>query len=295
MTIALIANPCAGRQKGARTRSRVESLLRDHGIDYRLFVTRYHGHGMTISQKLSPQRFEGIVSMGGDGTNFHVLNGLLKTHDPSVLPPLGIIPTGSGNSFARDLGIFSAGDAIQKLAEHQTRPVDVCGFSQKGEKWYFVNLVGLGFVTDVTKTASRLKGFGDLGYVLGVFFRLLELKFHHIELAIDGRRLDAKNCFVAFCNSRYTGGKMLMAPDAKIDDGWFDVVVAGPISRLSLLSTFPKIFTGTHLQHPAVRVYQARKAVIRTKPPKTLLPDGELCGSTPTEITIHPRRIRYFA
>ena len=84
-------------------------------------------------------------------------------------------------------------------------------------------------------------------------------------------------------------------PAKKLPIRNFDVVVAGPISRLSLLSTFPKIFTGTHLQHPAVRVYQARKAVIRTKPPKTLLPDGELCGSTPTEITIHPRRIRYFA
>jgi len=193
MAIALIANPSAGGKKGSRIIPRVEALLRRHRIDFRIFITQYHAHAIDIARKLTPARYNGVVSLGGDGTNFHVLNGLMKYHDPGSLPPLGIIPVGSGNSFAR-----------------------------------------------------------------------------------------------------YTGGKMLMAPDAAIDDGWFDVVVVGPMSRRSLTATFPKIFKGSHGQHPAVQFYRARAAWVETDPPKTLLPDGELFGSTPTQVAVHPRRVRYF-
>lgn len=295
MTIALIANPSAGGRKGTRIIPRVEALLRQHGIDYRLFVTQYHEHALTIAGKLPPQQFDGIVSMGGDGTNFHVLNGLLCKHDPATLPPLGIIPVGSGNSFARDLGIYSTRDGLRALVRGETRSVDVCSFNQKGAPWYFVNLAGFGFVTDVARTAHQLKRCGDFSYVLGVFYRLMGLRFHHMELTLDDRRIEADNCFVEFCNSRYTGGKMLMAPEAEIDDGWFDVVVVGPLRRLSLVTTFPKIFKGTHGQNPAVRFFKVKTAEVATDPPKILLPDGEIFGSTPTRIDIHPKIVRYFS
>jgi YegS/Rv2252/BmrU family lipid kinase len=295
MTIALIANPSAGGKKGSRIIPRVETMLRRNGLDYRLFITQHHEHAMTLAEKLPPQRFDGIVSLGGDGTNFHVLNGLMKYHDPATLPPLGIIPVGSGNSFARDLGICTTADGIQALIRGETRPVDVCSFTQDGQPWYFVNLTGFGFVTDVARTAHQFKRFGDFSYVIGVFHRMLGLRFHRMELEIDGKRIDGENCFVEFCNSRYTGGRMLMAPDAKIDDGWFDVVVVGPMSRRSLMATFPKIFKGTHGQNPAVRFYRAKTATVKTDPPKILLPDGEIFGSTPTLVAIHPRRVRYFA
>ena len=295
MTIALIANPSAGGRKASRAIPKVETHLRRHGIEYRIFITQYHAHAMDIARKLTPAKYDGVVSLGGDGTNFHLLNGLMKYHDPATLPPLGIIPVGSGNSFARDLGIYTTADGIRALIMGETRPVDVCSFTQDGQPWYFVNLAGFGFVTDVAQTAHRFKRFGDFSYVIGVFHRMLGLRFHRMQLEIDGKCIDGENCFVEFCNSRYTGGRMLIAPDAKIDDGWFDVVVVGPMSRRSLMATFPKIFSGTHGQNPAVRFYRARTASVRTDPPKTLLPDGELFGSTPTQIAIYPRWVRYFS
>ena len=295
MTIALIANPSAGGRKAARIIPRVEKRLRRNAIGYRIFITQHHAHALDIARRLTPANYNGIVSLGGDGTNFHLLNGLLKYHDPDRLPPLGIIPVGSGNSFARDLNISTTEDGLRALIRGRTRPVDVCSFTRGGQPWYFVNLTGFGFVTDVALTAHHLKRIGDFSYVLGVFHRMLNLRFHRMELEIDGRRIDGDNCFVEFCNSRYTGGKMLMAPDAKIDDGWFDVVVVGPMSRRSLMTTFPKIFKGTHGRHPAVRFYRARTASVRTDPPKKLLPDGELFGSTPTQVAIHHRLVRYFS
>jgi diacylglycerol kinase family enzyme len=79
------------------------------------------------------------------------------------------------------------------------------------------------------------------------------------------------------------------------NNGRFDVVVVGSLSRRSLVATFPKIFKGTHVENPAVRIYRAKTASVRTDPPKTLLPDGELFGSTPAQVAIHPRLVRYFS
>ena len=86
-----------------------------------------------------------------------------------------------------------------------------------------------------------------------------------------------------------------MAPEAQIDDGLFDVVVLAPLSRLSLISTFPKLFKGTHSENPAVQFIQAKLARVYTQPQKILLPDGEIFGTTPTEINILPHLVRYFA
>lgn len=87
---------------------------------------------------------------------------------------------------------------------------------------------------------------------------------------------------------------MLMAPEAEVDDGLFDAVVVSPLSRVSLIATFPKIFKGTHGQNPAVRFIKGKSASVYTEPQKTLLPDGEIFGTTPTEITILPRLVKYF-
>jgi len=233
--------------------------------------------------------------MGGDGTNNQVLNGLLRYHRERALPPLGIIPAGRGNSFCRDLGIFSIDDGISSLAGQNTKEVDVCSFIQTGDVYYFVNLMGFGFVTDVANTAASFRWAGDFSYIVGVFYRILGLKSHKIDLEIDGRKISEENCFVEFCNSRYTGGDMLMAPEAKIDDGYFDMVVVSPLSRMGLILALPKIFKGTHGENPAVRFIRGKSASVRTHPEKALLPDGELFGTTPTDIKLLPRFVRYFA
>lgn len=295
MRIALIANSRSKEVKNQHISPELENKLSRRKIGFDLFTTRHHGHACEIMRQISVAEYDAIVAMGGDGTNYQVLNGMLKFHGDRQLPPLGILPVGRGNSFARDLQIFGIEDGLAALSRQKTRKVDVCRFSQNGDAFYFVNLMGFGFVTDVAKTAARFKWAGDFSYVIGVFHRLLGLNFHELVLEIDGKVISGKNCFVEICNSRYTGGNMLMAPDARIDDGLFDAVVLAPLSRLSLISTFPKIFKGAHGENPAVEFIQATSARIYTQPSKTLLPDGEIFGTTPTEIRILPKRVSYFA
>lgn len=294
MKLVLIANP---RSRGAVSRAviaRVKERLEAARFNVDLLVTRHHGHGLHLLDGQPLDNYDGVVAMGGDGTNYHVLNAVLNNYSGVRPPALGIIPVGRGNSFARDLNLYSLEDGINAVISGRTRPVDVCTFSQDNRDLYFVNVMGFGFVTDVACTAARFSRTGDFSYIIGVLHRVLGLKTYQLTLDLDGDHIVGPNCFVEFCNSRYTGGDMLMAPDAQIDDGLFDVVVAGPVSRLSLIATLPKIFKGRHGENRAVQFYQGRRARVQTQPLKDLLPDGEIFGRTPTEIGILPRSVDYF-
>ena len=293
MKIALIVNPKAGGGKGKKLLPVIEKQLTLYNIEFQTFISLYHENIIKIVSELEIKNYDAIVAVGGDGTNFHVLNGLLANFQPEQIPPLGVIPVGSGNSFAMDLNIHDFNDGIRSILENRPRWIDVCSFTQTEKKYYFVNLAGFGFVTDVAKTAQKFKYFKDFSYIIGVLYRTINLNFHYMELEIDGKIIKGNNCFVEFCNSRFTGGNMLMAPDAVIDDGLMDIIVAGKMSRTSLLSTLPKIFKGTHFDNPAVRHFRAKTAKIKTWPGKTLLPDGELFGVTPTKIDVHHKMIRY--
>ena len=129
---------------------------------------------------------------------------------------------------------------------------------------------------------------------MGVIYQMFNLKFHKVELKVNNETISGEKCFIEFCNSRYTGGKMLMAPQAKIDDGSFDIIVASKFSRFKLLKAFPKIFKGTHINLDEVRTIKAKKAQLFTKEAETMLPDGEIFGKTPTSINILPKKINYF-
>lgn len=293
MKIALIVNPNSGRRNGKKLLPDVQNRLAAYSISCDTFISLYNGHITQIVSMLEIKKYDAVISMGGDGTNFHVLNALLSNFDIKDIPPLGIIPVGAGNSFAKDIHINSFDDAIKAIVCFHPEAADVCSVTQNNDRFYFVNLAGLGFVTDVAKTADKFKFFKDFSYLIGIFYRTINLKFHEIELEFDGIKIKDRNCFIEFCNSRYTGGNMLMAPDAKIDDGYFDIIITGKLSRLSLLCTLPKIFTGKHLENSAVTHYKTQKATIKTRPIKTLLPDGEIFGTTPTTIQIHPKLLRY--
>lgn len=295
MKIALMINPYSGGKKGIKLLPVIEEKISDAGIEYDSYISLYHGHMARIISGLIIDEYDAIISVGGDGTNFQILNALLSCFKPEQIPPIGIIPIGSGNSFARDLNIFSPSDGLRSIIQNRFKWVDLCSFSQGDNTYFFINLLGLGFVTDVAKTAQKFKWIGDFSYLIGIFHRTLSLQFHDIELEYDGQFLKGKNCFVEFCNSRFTGGNLLIAPDAEIDDGKMDIIVAEEISKFNLLKTLPKIYNGKHLENPLVHHIKAKTAKIRTSPDLILLPDGEIFGSTPTTVNVHHKMVRYLS
>ena len=163
----------------------------------------------------------------------------------------------------------------------------------RGE-FYFVNLVGAGFVADVASRASHFKLFGDMSYTIGVLLELILLRAGACRVTADGKEHAGEAIFVEICNSRKTGGDMIMAPDAVVDDGLFDVVIARAMGRGTLLGLFPKIFTGEHVKDPRVESFRCAKVSVTFDRPQRVTPDGEVLGTTPLEAEVVPRALEVF-
>lgn len=292
MRVALIINPMAGNGRGSKAGQRALAALTRKGVACETLVSEYPGHAVHLAEQLDPSAFDAVVCVGGDGTVFEVVNGLLHAEAPSSTT-LGVVPVGSGNSLSQDLGIFGdLAGAIEAVVRKHDRPVDVAWFEAAGQRYFFLNMLGFGFVSDVCYAAIRYKVLRHLSYVMGVFQITASLSHYHLELTVDGKTYERTNCFVEICNSRYTAGTMLMAPQAVIDDGYLDVVILNRITRRKLLRSFPRIFRGTHLALPEVETFRGQHILAVTDRQKVLTPDGELLGSTPIEVGILPKRLQ---
>lgn len=289
----MLVNPLAGRKRGHSVAQQSLNIFRQHEIVFECRYSEYAGHITEIAEREVNGDWDGIVAVGGDGTLFEVINGMMRGN--AHLPiPVGVVPVGTGNSFSRDLAIRTHDDAMRKILRGVTRNVDLGQCVCADHTLYFVNILGFGFVADVAHKALSYKNWGSLSYVIGVFLITMRLKSYHLDLEIDGQHLQRDNIFVEICNSTKTGGDMLMAPQAKIDDGLLDVVMLHAMSRSRLLLAFPKIFNGTHVHMPEVEVFQARELQFRPAVSKTLTPDGEITGHTPITVSVLPGKLRVF-
>jgi len=294
MKLVLLVNPRAGKNKAKHVAGKACAILQQRGIQTEVCFSEYPGQIQELAAHHSAGEFDGIVSVGGDGTLFETINGLAQT-DLEFSMPVGIIPVGTGNSFAKDLGIHSFDTAVEKICQGNMRRVDLGHCRCDSGAYYFINVLGFGWAADVAQQAVRYKRLGSLSYVISIFALIRNLSFYRLELTIDGKTHERENCFVEICNSSKTGGDMLIAPDAQIDDGLLDVIVLNKISRTRLLRAFPRIYKGSHLELPEVERFKASQISVKSSVPKTCTPDGEVLGQTPLELKVCPGQITLFA
>ena len=295
MKIFYLNNPASHGGKGAKYFSLIKNELNKRSIEFDSAQTEYAGHGTEIVKNINFENYDGVVVSGGDGTVFEALNGYFANSSKERIP-FGVIPIGRGNAFARDLDLFPEKweEAVNLLVLRKTKFVDVGLFSTNGKKFYFINILGFGFVTDVAATAQRLSMFGALSYIIGVLYRTIMLKSFDLKIEADGKMIKRKNVFVEISNTKFTGKDFLMAPTAKFDDGLLDITLLNKLRRIRLLQCLPKIFTGEHVHLKEVETFQAKRLKIETLPQKLLTPDGQLVGSTPIEVECLPKAIEVF-
>ncbi len=285
MKVLLIYNKKTAHKVSAKKLHIVQSLLKEFDIEAEIRYTQYPRHAIELVKEADFSRYDALVAAGGDGTIFEVINGyFLNTSAKRI--PMGILPVGTGNAFVRDIG-FPAPDirkAIQIIKNQNTKKIDVGRFTSNNEVYYFMNILGFGFVTDVVRTALHFKYLGNMAYSIGVLYRMLLLKTNKLYIEIDGRRYQYDQHMVEISNSKYTAN-YLIAPDAEIDDGFLDVLIAKKMSRFTLLSLFSKIFKGGHTTDEHVVMFKAKEIKIVVDEPKPLSPDGELEGTTPIEVS----------
>lgn len=295
MRVLLVYNPRAANGRAAGVLARVRDLFSARDVDPEVVQTEGPGHAVKIVRDADLGRFDGVVAGGGDGTLFEVVNGYFG-NGGERRPPLGLLPVGTGNAFSRDIGLRTGAveKAVDLICHGAHRPVDVGRFSTGGEVFHFLNILGLGFVSDVGERASQFKRIGNLSYTVGVLLELISLSSFRMTIEIDGDVLERENIFCEISNTRYTSN-FLMAPTAEIDDGFLDVTLLGKASRTRLLRCFPTIFTGEHIHLDEVETFRAKKIRIETAQTKVLAPDGEVFGSTPVEVECLHRAIWVFA
>ena len=295
MKIFHLNNPASGNKHGGKLFPLINDEFGKKKIEFKSVQTEYAGHGTLIIKELDFENYDALVISGGDGTIFEAVNGYFKNKSVKRIP-VAVIPIGRGNAFARDVDLFPEKweEAIDLLLTGKTKKIDAGMFRMQNEEFYFINILGFGFVTDVAGTAYKLRVFGHLSYMLGVFYRTVALKSYNLKMEIDGSTVKRENIFAEISNTRYTGKDFLMAPSAKIDDGFLDVTLLNKLSRTKLLQCLPKIFTGKHVEMKEVETFKAKRIKIETQPSKLLTPDGQLMGSTPIEIECLPQAIEVF-
>lgn len=281
-----VVNPEANNGRAQAVWAVLKKWLDEERKPYHFVLTKDADHVEEMARAAAIVPGAVITAVGGDGTLSRLADALAGTQ-----AILGLIPAGTGNDFARSFQIpADPVEACCILLEGETVPLDVGRLNGK----LFLNVVGAGLDAEVVADANRVfkKISGSAGYVLALLRQLLIYRPETVELSVDGETLQAKVWLVAIANACYYGGGMKVAPQADPQDGQFDLIMVADISRLLFLRLFPLVYSGKHIEHPAVRTL--RGSEISVKPAKVLHvhADGELYGTTPLNISVWHHAIR---
>ncbi len=296
MAFLCVFNPSAGNEASVQAKNELEILFKKNQIKADWFVSEYPHHVQDLNTYKNIENYEAIISIGGDGTLYDIVNAQMKLN-PEKRIPIGIIPAGTGNSVYMDIvgREQNTEKALKTILSGRTMKIDVLKAKNSLSSFYFINILGFGFTTEVTQRAIRLKSLGKHAYSLAIFMKLLGLKSYNLQMHKKETVHQMKNTFVSILNTRFAGGNLLMAPNAKINDGLMDVIVVNDISRIDLIRTFPKIYDGTYIHSPHVQYFQTDRIKFTSTQPKILSPDGEITGKLPVEIEVIPKAISVFS
>jgi diacylglycerol kinase (ATP) len=232
------------------------------------------------------------VAAGGDGTLNAVLNGLRADFSKTQL---GLLPLGTGNDFARTIGIpTEINDALSMLRAGHSQVVDLIRV-QTSRTRYCINVSAGGFSTKVSeKMTGELKGiWGPLSYVRSFFEALPELSDHKTEILLDDTEVLETPCYsIIIANARYVARGIPIAPDADISDGLADIVIVPTATVPQLAVLAPQMLLGKHLTSELIQFRRARKIAVRTNPPMTFNVDGEVIGDEPAIFEVLPAALR---
>ncbi len=306
--VFVVFNPASGRGRGARRFDAYRRLLHEHLPDATLVVTTRPGEERDLAEHALADGFDLIVAVGGDGTWSNVADRVVASGRDDVA--FGVLPSGTGNDFGRNLGFDPAGgaEAVRVLAEGHTRRVDVGRLDTPSasehapaqhEPRHFLNLVGFGFdiaVLDAAAGARFLRG--ELLYKLTALQQLFRFPGFHFALSSDGsERRDGRHLMLTISNGRYFGGGFPIAPDARIDDGKLHacrIMDAPPLTRLRLFNLAEK---GRHVRSERVEILDETSFRIDFPAPPRFEMDGEVRQAAAAELAVRvlPAALRVVA
>ena len=300
---AFVVNSAAGSGRIKREWPVLAKLIREKIPQSHFEFTRSPRDATGLTAKLIHDGYELIVAVGGDGTINECVNGFFEKGvliNPQTA--LGVLPYGRGSDLARLLGIpKDARLALDYLGGKNTRLLDVgCGTLTGGEKKirYFMNIANVGLVSTVVDSSHSTPRFlgSKISYLYGALRGALKYKAFPVSYTRDGKKKEVRLLNMILANGVYFGSGMKAAPEAKLDDGLLDIVVAPKMKIMALLRCFPRLYTGRHLQIPEVDFFREKKLEVRLVNPADQIPvemDGDTVGFLPATFEILPGALKF--
>lgn len=299
-TTWVILNPAAGGGRAEKLWPALSARLTEAGIAFTPGVTCGVGDATHLAREALAAGAERIIVVGGDGTLNEVAHGCLSDGVAIDRPvTLALVPIGTGADFARGLGIADEAMALRALRHGATRQIDAGEVTYRtadggAETRHFVNVAdfGLGPITS-RMIATGPKALGAAVYAYGALRAIATYRPNAIRVTVDDRAIyDGPSGLVAVANGRYFGGGMAIAPEADLEDGHFDVVLVGAVTRFALAARLlPRVYRGTHLTHQAVRLVRGNAVTITSDTPFPLEVDGEIVGHTPARFALRRKAL----
>jgi diacylglycerol kinase (ATP) len=297
-TYLAIVNPAAGGGRSRKLLGPALERLQAGGIEVKVAATRAPGQATEIAREAYARGVRHFIAVGGDGTSYEVVNGLYPQALTGDRPTLAFLPLGTGNSFLRDFSDRGVEHAIESILAHRSRACDVIRLRHRAGTLHYINLLSVGFTADVaTLRARRFAAWGELGYVTAIFLTLARFNRRPFPVRVEGdAAFDERRClFVTFNNSKFTGGTMMIAPQAQVDDGLIEYVRWGPIGRMGLIRNLPGLYDGTHIQHPLAERKAARRIEFNLDAPVDVMVDGEVLTLHCEELDVLPGALNVVA
>jgi diacylglycerol kinase (ATP) len=303
----VICNPISGSGKGQAWLSVVRHTLDEAGISYAYELTRGRGHAAQLARAAICAGCSAVVAIGGDGTFFEVVNGVMNPADIDGVVPgasrvaVGLVQAGRGSDFGRSIGVpADVQVASTRLLDGRTQMIDVghvtyLGFDGTERSRYFANAAGLGFDGEVTLRANagpRILG-GTIPYLNSLVRTLIKYRNKRISVKLDEvEPWSAVANSIVIANGQYFGGGMKIAPDAHLSDGVLNITLLGDLGKVELIRSLPMVYDGSHVTHPKVKILTAHTVEV-TSPERVLLQaDGEVLGTAPATFRVVPEALR---
>ena len=271
---AFIFNPSANRERSARALNWLQDYVTRLFPGSEIFVSSFAGSAILLAKQASSS-FDAVIACGGDGTIQQVATGLIES-----CGTMGIIPMGSGNDFVKSAGISGNKEtAIHQLLSAQSKPIDVISFEADGKNGLFINTLGLGFDGLINYESQKIKRWkGSLVYLFAVLRSANKMNPTVMQISVDGVSRSETLLLLTFANGSTEGGNFTVAPAARIDDSFLDIVMIKPVSRVGLLFRLGLFLFGQQHRSSKISTFQCKEISVTSENGIPVHADGEHLG-----------------
>lgn len=298
-TFYVIINPTSGMGRAKRNWKKINILLNKYKLDFEYQFSEYSKHETELVKQAIRKGYRKIISIGGDGTLFNILNGVMTQEFINPIDiEIGVIPIGTGNDWTRSHKIpKNIEKAIQIIKEGKTVQQDV-GYIEllnENKSAYFNILAGSGFVGHVVHKTTKIKKVGPLAFALGTLLSLAGHKLNTLKIHINDEIIDTKSLLTVVGNLKYTGGGMQLTKNPNSLDGLLDVTIARHINKPTIVGNIFNLFNGKIVNHRLVSNYKTDKLKIeiKDKTESFVQADGEIIGKGGFQVELIPQAVTY--